>query len=284
MIERDLLQALLRALVYGGSIGVAGGVLFRLSFPRAAGHIRGALNWQIVIGCCLLLLVEPMRYAAFQIAASQGDWPLAFGPDLRGMAFETPMGQAAGTRWFAALLLITLGLRSAAIGVVAAVAMIGSFALEGHGASADARTILGTVALLVHLAAVHWWLGSLYLLLALARRADPAAFAPTIELFGRRAVWTVAGLVAAGALLLAILTGWTLRVESAYQQRFLFKIGLVSVLLAIAAWNKLRFTPLLRQDHEAGAAKLRASIRVEIVAGLLILAATAWAISVSPDE
>lgn len=284
MSEGDLARALLRALVYVGSIAGAGGVLFAASFPRAAVGARRALNWQIALGCGLLLFIEPLRYAAFQLAAAQGDWTLAFGPDLRWMAFETPMGRSAGARWIAALVLLTLGMRSTSIGRVAAVAMIGSFALEGHSASADAWTALGTAALLVHVATVHWWLGSLYPLLQLIRHGERATVVWAVESFSRRALSIVAGLVLAGGFLLVVLTGWTFRLESAYQQRFLFKLGLVAFLLAIAASNKLRLTPLLTRNYEAGSAKLATSIRTEMVVGLAILAATAWAITVSPED
>jgi len=284
MIGLDSALILLRILVYVGSIAAAGGILFALSFPRAANEIRDIIERQIDFGCGLLLLTEPVRYVTFQLAVSGGDWSLAFGPDLRWMGMQTPMGQAAGARLIAALSLLTLGLRSAALNLSAALVMIGSFLLEGHTASSEARSALSTTALLVHLAAVHWWLGALYPLLALTRRSDQATLVSAVETFSRRAVWIVAGLMAAGALVLGLLTGWSLRIESAYQQRFLLKLGLVALLLAIAAWNKLRLTPLLRREEEAGAAKLTVSIRVEIVTGLLILAATTWAISTAPDE
>ena len=284
MIGLDSALILLRILVYVGSIAAAGGILFALSFPRAANEIRDIIERQIDFGCGLLLLTEPVRYVTFQLAVSGGDWSLAFGPDLRWMGMQTPMGQAAGARLIAALSLLTLGLRSAALNLSAALVMIGSFLLEGHTASSEARSALSTTALLVHLAGVHWWLGALYPLLALTRRSDQATLVSAVETFSRRAVWIVAGLMAAGALVLGLLTGWSLRIESAYQQRFLLKLGLVALLLAIAAWNKLRLTPLLRREEEAGAAKLTVSIRVEIVTGLLILAATTWAISTAPDE
>jgi hypothetical protein len=72
MIEHDLLPILLRVLVYVASIAVAGGVLFAFSFPRAASEVQPALRRQLVIGFCLLLLVEPVRYVVFQLAISGG--------------------------------------------------------------------------------------------------------------------------------------------------------------------------------------------------------------------
>ena len=102
--------------------------------------------------------------------------------------------------------------------------------------------------------------------------------------FGRRALWIVAGLLAGGLLILALLTGGQLNLESAYQQRFLLKLALAAGLLSVAAWNRLWLTPLLSRDHEAGRAKLPASIKVELFIALSVLVTTAWAINSSPDD
>lgn len=284
MIDLDTARIALRALTYVGSIAAAGGVLFALSFPRAADTIRGDLERQILIGCCLLLLIEPARYVAFQLAISGGDWSRAFGPDLRWMGMQTPMGQAAAIRLIGAAALLAFGMRSVNIGLIFALTIVASFVFEGHTASAETRTALGTGGLFIHLMAVHWWLGALYPLLTSTRSAEAACLSDVVETFGRRAIWIVAALLAGGVLVLALLTGAQLNLESAYQQRFVLKITLVALLLSIAAWNKLRLTPLLRQDQETGRARLRTSIKAEMLVGLSILATTAWALNSSPDS
>jgi putative copper export protein len=283
MTGLEILTIALRALTYIGSIAAAGGILFRFGFPRAAGAIRGNIERQIVIGCCLLLLVEPARYAVFQLSIAGSDWSLAFGADLRWMAIETPMGRAALARLAAAAVILLFGLRSHAVSLIASVTMIGSFALEGHTASSEAWTPEGTGALLIHVAAVHWWLGALYPLLALAGSAEAATLPDVVETFGRRAAWIVAGLIAGGALVIVTLSGGRLNLESAYQLRFLLKLGIVALLLLIAARNKFHLTPLLRRDHESGRRSLRKSIGVEMSVALAVLLATAWAINSSPD-
>jgi putative copper resistance protein D len=187
------------------------------------------------------------------------------------------------TRVIAAAAILVLPSRMIASRASAALVMIASFAFEGHTASSETRTALGTGALLIHVMAVHWWLGALYPLLALARNVEPVRLGAVAETFGRQAVWVVAALLVGGALVLAILTGARLNLESPYQQRFLLKVVLVAVLLSIAAWNKLRLTPLLRRNPESGRTKLRRSIKREILVGLLILVTTAWALNSSPE-
>jgi len=282
MIVPEQVTVLLRALTYAGAIGVAGAVLFRLSFPQAADAVSPLLRRQILVGFLLLLIVEPLRYAVFQLAIADGDPSLAFGPDLRWMGFETPIGQAAIVRLAAASVILFAGLRAPPIGFVAALVLIGSFLLEGHTAASEARLLVAPL-LFLHVAAVSWWLGALIPLIAVTRRAEPAAAVATVESFGNRAVLVVGALLTAGALLVLLLTGGVLRLDGAYQQRLLIKLVLVALLLALASFNKLRLTPLLKQDYALGAARLRMSIRVEFAVAAIILCASAWLVATAPD-
>lgn len=283
MMEPDRLAIILRALVYAGAIGAAGSVLFSLSFPQAARHVERALQWQILLACWLLVLVEPLRYVVFQLAVAEGDWAVAFAPGMRWMALQTAIGQASAARLIAAIVLLAACRRRAGVSLAAAVVMIASFGLEGHTVSNGYRLLLAPL-LLVHFAAICWWVGALYPLLALIRRAPPEVVVQTVRGFGRRAVGVVAALLVAGVVLLIVLCGGELRPDIAYQQRFVVKLTLVAGLLSLAAWNKLRLTPLLDASYALGVAKLRRSIRCEIALALVILAATAWIVSTSPSD
>ncbi len=218
MIVPEQVAVLLRALVYAGAIATAGAMLFQASFTQAARAVAPVLRRQILIGFLLLLVVEPLRYGIFQLAIADGDWTLAFGPDLRWMGMLTPIGQAAAVRLIAAAVIVAAGLRWAPIGLTAAFVVIGSFLLEGHTAASEGRLLVAPL-LFVHLTAVHWWLGALFPLIAVTRRVEPAAAVATIELFGGRAILVVGGLLAAGLLLVLLLTGGAVRLDSAYQQR-----------------------------------------------------------------
>ena len=282
MIEIELLSAASRALVYVGSVAVAGAMLFAASFPRAGEAVASELRWQARLGFLLLLIAEPLRYAVFQLAIADGDWSLAFGPDMRWMGLQTPVGHAAAVRLIAAAVIVTIGLRLRALGLAAALVMIGSFLLQGHTVSGTPRLALAAQ-LFVHLAAVHWWLGALRPLSLLTRRGEPNLATAAVASFSARAVWVVAALLAAGAALALALTGAEVRLDSPYQQRLLVKLVLVAAILGIAARNKMRLLPLLESDYAVGAAKLRASIRWEIAAALAVLTASAWLVGVAPD-
>jgi putative copper export protein len=282
MTEPDRLAIILRALLYAGAIGAAGGVLFSLSFPAAARHVERPLERQIFIACWLLIFVEPLRYVAFQLAIAEGDASLAFAPAMRWMALRTAVGEASAARLVAAIVLLAACRRWLSVSLAAAAVIIASFGVEGHTVSHGNRLMLAPL-LLIHFAAICWWVGALYPLLALIPKAPPEVVVQTVRGFGRRAVWVVAALLAAGAVLLFALTNGELRPDSAYQQRFVVKLTLVAALLSLAASNKLRLTPLLDESYALGAVKLRRSIRCEIAIALVILAATAWIIGTSPS-
>jgi putative copper export protein len=216
-MEPDRLAIILRALIYAGSIAATGGVLFALSFPKAAPLIESALKRQILIGCWLILFVEPLRYVTFQLAAAEGDWSAAFAPGLRWMAFETSFGRAAAVRVLAAAVMIAASQRWRGVSVAAAFAVIASFALEGHTVSGGSRFLLGAL-LVLHFAAISWWIGALYPLLVVLRHTPSEVAAATIGTFGRRAVWIVLALLSAGALLLISLAGVELDPGNEYQQ------------------------------------------------------------------
>lgn len=276
--------ALSRALIYLGSIAAAGGVLFTLSFPRAALAAAPALTRQIAFGGLLLLAAEPLRYVLVQLSMAQGDLTLAFGPDLRWTGLELPGGHAAALRLAAAGFILAARPWQLLLRAPAALVLVASFLFEGHSNSTEAPTLLARTLLFLHVAAAHWWLGALYPLLDLAREGREAVLPGAVESFSRPAVWIVAGLFAAGGLLFLLLTGASLRLESLYQQRFLAKLALALAVVGFAAWNKFRLVPLLARKPSLGALRLQASIRGEMAAALLVLAATAWATSTGPDE
>jgi len=96
------------------------------------------------------------------------------------------------------------------------------------------------------------------------------------ERFGRVAAIAAPALIIAGGYMgyqltgsLAALTG------TAYGQVLLLKILLVAVLLSLAAANKLRYVPKLKQGEPAAANHLASALSVEwhVVLGVLLMTA-----------
>lgn len=276
MSSYELLTIVLRAFAYTGSIAIGGGLLFALTFPKLV--LAESLRRQLRFGAVLLLLIEPLRYLVFQLSAMGGDMGAAFGADQRWLAMQTAFGQASFIRFVGAAIVAAVPRPANILTSLAGIAILGSFALEGHTAAEDTGSIVLSFVLIAHLAAVHWWLGSLYPLRSLLS-TEPAR-PEVVQDFGRRAGWIVAILVIAGAILLGSLTKWTIDADSAYQQRFALKLGLVASLLAVAAMNKLWLTPRLLEVYQPN--RMRASIAIEIFLAATILLATAYALSVGP--
>lgn len=281
--EADWLAICLRALVYLGTVATAGAILFRTTFPQTSLGLLPTLRWQIFIGALFLLVCEPLRYALFQLNIAGGDMALAFDPPMRWIGMQTPLGQATLIRLASLIPLLIMGLRWPALGAIAAIAMIGSYLLEGHTVSNGERFILAPL-LFAHLIAVHWWIGALIPLLSAARLLPNDIVADLVQRFGEFALWTVGFLVASGGLLLALLTGWHFDPGSAYQQSFAIKLAVFAAILGIAALNKLRFTPMLAHNPERGRTYLKTSLRIEILVAFLILFATALATSFPPTD
>ena len=109
-----------------------------------------------------------------------------------------------------------------------------------------------------------------------SRNDDVSRIAATAARFGKAAVFVVAGLMAAGLILLLLLLGdfkelWC----STYGRLAMLKLAVVGCLLCAAAFNKLRLTPRLLANDTRALRSLRKSLRLELLLGILILGVTA---------
>ena len=176
------------------------------------------------------------------------------------------------------------GLRAWPISLLAALAMVASFALEGHTVSHDGDRWLPALLIILHLAVVHWWLGALFPLRAATRAPREAPVAGLVAQFGKHALIAVAVLVAAGGFLIAILAGWDADLKRNHQVVFIIKLLVFAAILAMAAINKLWWTPMLASHPDKGSTGLRRTLNIEILLCGVILLVTAMMTSFSPAE
>jgi putative copper resistance protein D len=152
---------------------------------------------------------------------------------------------------------------------------IWSFSSIGHIAGHD--SLLLEITLAAHLAAIAFWLGILKPLtkLSSSQQTWPAA-ADLGHRFGLVAVIFVPLALAAGLYMSFILVGsLNALVNTGYGQTLILKSTFVSLLLALAAANKFKFVPALRQCNPQAAEKLIRSINAEWVIIFGILGITA---------
>ncbi|WP_338666237.1 CopD family protein (plasmid) [Pararoseomonas sp. SCSIO 73927] len=284
--EPDLLRGLSvawRIAFYVMSLGAAGLSIFTVGF----GHLQTPENATSCRRLTVILVglgvVAGFLWLATQVVlASDGD---LLDTEIWGIMLASRPGLSVIIAWVG-LLALTLATRMGRSGSVVAVvgilATTASFTAVGHTTQHQPRTLLAA-ALVMHLVGVSFWAGSLWPL-ALASRQGGQDAARLVEAWAQAATWFVGGLVLAGALLAWLLVGsLETLVTTTYGWALMTKLALVGVLLAFAAWHRLRLTPALAADAPGAGRRLAVSIGWEIVVMVLVFWAVAEMTSTSPQ-
>ncbi|UGY03383.1 copper resistance CopC/CopD family protein [Bradyrhizobium quebecense] len=213
---------------------------------------------------------------------------------ITGVLTWAAWASAAGTSLFPALLLAIVAMLIAAIAwrspsfsaawIRTAVAMICvglSLSVSGHAATASPQWLTRT-ALFIHGVGLAFWMGALAPLAVLAwQRKD--SLLRVLGRFSMLAVPAVA-LIALSGLALAVvqLESFGALIDTGYGNILLAKLALVSLLLTLAALNRLVFTPAIaREFHRTR--PLQRSIALEFVLMIAILGLVAlWRFTPPP--
>ena len=160
-----------------------------------------------------------------------------------------------------------------AVGVAAMVAM-GAHAAGGHAAGQSTLRAGNLLVQWAHLVAVGGWIGGLVWLLAGLRGRDRPDQVAAVVRFSRLAAPVLAVVVLTGLARAAGEVGSPQRLlTTSFGRTLLVKIGLVAVLLALAAANRYRTVPALASGTGT-LAMLRRVVRGELaVAGSVLVAA-----------
>jgi putative copper export protein len=266
----DAFAALTQALLYAGIIGACGGVL-----AAATLRVSGAASQTLarVVRCGAVLTI-------FASLASLLALILRLGTDIDASilsaVFTSNVGAAAALRCSGGvLLLITPGSNDDSFGrgmhVSAAALVIASFVFSGHAAAEGFGS--GLVAAL-HVAVAAWWVGSLIAMRAACVRSDAEAV-PLVRRFSSIAVAMIAGLVAAGSVLIIVLVDITAIEFTEYVRNLTIKVVIAACVLAIAAYNKFALTTAVLAGDAAARGKLKWTIDRELALIGLVLIATA---------
>ncbi len=265
---------------YASSLVATGGVLFRLALPWQPGRVglRRSVVAAAWLALALLLLQWPLQ-AGFLGGSTLA---AALDPMLLGVIFDSAQGTrmmlaASGLLLLHGVLIDSGRMRylGFALSVTGVVLVLLAFTQVGHTTD-EPRWLLAGL-LLVHLAAVAFWVGALLPLYRMAGQAIPRqVVARVLVVFGQVASVTVGLLVvAAVGLSWLLLGGVAPLLETDYGQTLLLKILLVLLLLALAALNKWRLVPAFERGEPGADRRLRRSILGEGLLVLLILFVTA---------
>lgn len=282
---------LVSAAFYGSALVAAGSVPLRLVFREIPVIAQSALSRQLAVAAWLAIALVLLQWPLQAAFLGGGRLASAFDPFLLALVFDSPQGNrivlaVAGLLLLQAILLERWrgGSVLALVGVLGALLVLLAFVQTGHTRD-EPRWLLGGL-LLVHLAAVAFWISALFPLLRLAAHGDAEpSTARLLVRFGRISTVTVGLLLTAGVLLAWMLLGGLMPlVTTGYGRLLLAKLVLVATLLGLAAWNKWRLVPAFERGDRRAQARLRRSIRLEMLLFLSILLATAFlTTTASPD-
>jgi copper transport protein len=277
-----------RTLLYLGLFLGIGGVFARHWFGRGEGEGVAVLRLVLAAGLAAALLGIGL----------QGLDMLAVSPSA--LFSPAPWHQGLGTSYALTLAVSALAIiiallaewaagRLARALSLAALVLTGiAVAVSGHASAADPQWLMRP-AVCLHIVSVTIWAGALFPLFIALRRNGPEA-AAMLTRFSRAILPVVAVLVVTGVALAAVQVRtvpalWT----TAYGTILLVKLGLLELLFAAAAANRLWWTaPALEAmtsipENTAPASRLRRSIAIEILLVLAILATVAnWRFTAPP--
>jgi len=146
-----------------------------------------------------------------------------------------------------------------------------SFTFIGHTAEAP---IWVRIALMLHVLAAMWWMGSLYPLRCACGALDIPNLQSLMVKFGQQAMYLVGLLVVVGAGVAYHLVGsFSNLVFTGHGNLLLLKLGTVAAILCLAAYHKFQLVP--RLTNRSAVTALKRSLTIEMGIGFLILLVTA---------
>lgn len=260
----ETLSALLRAIAYAAALTGSGivlaGVTLRVERSASMGFVQGISRWA---GAALAL--------AALLSAGVYGLRLGAGLDLTMLSaiFCSPLGTALALQCIAGACLASGPRRRVA--AFAAMLILLSFANSGH---APSRSPVAAAAIYLHVSAAAWWIGAICILRATSPVMPPTHFLELLHRFSTQALLAVASLVIAGSIVAAYLLRLDPDLARPYDRLLLFKLGLASALIALAAINKWVLTPALTESTSA-LPMLQRSMAMELVLFAAVAATTA---------
>lgn len=286
----DVALAVVQALVYLGLFLTVGLVAFLvLLLPRtAARQVRRPLLRVAWIGAAaaiassiLLLPVTTVRQRGDELAQifAGNAWRLDLG---------TPDPWAALILVIGVLLCTGTALRPrcAPISLGAGVAALASLVLVGHTRSTGPEALVIS-ADLVHVLAGSVWLGGLVgLTMSLRPLADqPVLAAQALSRFSATAAGLLTAVGLTGSFLAwRILGSWGGFVHTSFGRALLVKLGIVALVLVLAAHNRWRLLPAVRAQRQgSGTRQILRVIRIEGLLLIAVLSVTGVLVDRSPE-
>ena len=275
------LLAAARALQFISLMVIFGGSAFvELLHAAKLGVLRGRAP-RILFACAATLAIFS-AIVWFCLIAGQmsGSWQASVDPStLKLAAFETRFGNIFLGRLIGLVLLWVLcvsGLRLGRLAMpVLAALLLASLAPISHAAAGGRENpIFGAINDAVHLLTAGFWLGGLVVLaLIVSRRSkNPDLQIGALRLFSMWGSFVVGVLIITGLMnTVSILPSTARSLHNSYFTLLLWKVGLASIMVGLAAMNRWHFVPDMANDQARATRFLSVSIRTEIILGMIVV-------------
>lgn len=272
-----VIAIIVKLMLYVGIASSTGLMIIRTVFPDLVSPLNRQIKRQAAFFAVLALVAAVFGFV-LQGAALLGDAGGVTDPEMLGLLWQTPVGDALTYQVIGAVVIIAglfIPYFGRWISLAGGILALWSLAQIGHVPQVEqtgARLLL-----LLHLLGVAFWIGILGPLRNLSRQPEHLDRAARLgHLFGRVASVTVPFLILAGLLMAWLLLG-DLRslVSTPYGLTLLVKLSLVVLILALAAANKHRFVPAMQAGDAEAARHLARSIELEALVIALVLMVTA---------
>ena len=272
----DFLNPILRLIFYFASFGTLGTPLFIMHFKKISTskllcHCENIILKSALIGVLISLIL--FLSVAGNIG---GDVTSVFDKSSLKLSMTSKAGIATIISLIGFLtVIISRNWHSnwkISVSIIGNILILQSFLMIGHSSRGGLITQL---LLLIHLIGISYWLGALLPFRRLCTTSETGTLLVIAHRFGVFAIGYVLVLVLAGfGFTYEVLGGITPLIYTSYGNTLLVKISFVTLLLLLAALNKFRIVPLLKQNSHLAIKKLRISIHFEMVFASIVLILT----------
>jgi copper transport protein len=270
-----------RALFMLGLLLSAGSAWFLILVPAAA-PLRPAMQRSVIVSSALTALAA-LAYLQISGAEMVGSAQL-LNLNALEVAIRSSLGASVGLALLGLLILVGGRAKSNAILITGAALLALSRVFTGHPASREPGWLL-IPAMALHISCAAYWYGSLRPLYLSLSKLPPAQSADVLRQFSRSAIVAVIALLVAGLLMAIVhLASPSAVLGTWYGQLLVMKTTWFSVLLAIAAWHKLKLSPRVEKGDVRAIKTLRISIMVEAVIMTLVILISVNLASTAPED
>jgi putative copper resistance protein D len=158
--------------------------------------------------------------------------------------------------------------------VLGALGVVVSFALTGHTTHSPVSPLIGCL-LVLHVAIVGYWLGSVVALIRLARVGATESLYEASSVFSASAVWIVPAILPLGVGIACGLLPNLAALHTVYGALLATKVTGFAALLILAAVNRWRLVPALQQAPLLAKRRFRYMLHAEYLLLSAILTVTA---------